>query len=268
MTEYILASDAEMERLRLQARVWEPETEAMLDSIGIELRWSCIDLGCGAMGILGPLARRVGPHGRVIGIELDESFLAAAHAYKQAERLENIELLKRDVNDPGLPHESFDLVHERFVFPHVASPEQTLQQMVALAKPGGFVVVQEADHSSWNFWPPSPKWPRLIQIIEAGFALRGDINIGRRTYAMLRRAGLSDVTVRAAVLALQHNHPYMRLPIMGVNAMRKRIIDAGLSMDVELDELLSEVERCASDPETFQITFTVTQVWGRKPLVV
>ncbi|MGH2593078.1 MAG: hypothetical protein ACRDGG_06150 [Anaerolineae bacterium] len=33
-TDYILASAAETDRLRLQARVWEPVTEAMLDLMG------------------------------------------------------------------------------------------------------------------------------------------------------------------------------------------------------------------------------------------
>jgi len=52
MTDYILASPAEMERLRLQARAWEPDAETMLDRIGIQPGWSCVDVGCGAMGIL------------------------------------------------------------------------------------------------------------------------------------------------------------------------------------------------------------------------
>lgn len=33
--------------------------------------WRCLDLGCGAMGILGPLSRRVGPDGSVVGLDQD-----------------------------------------------------------------------------------------------------------------------------------------------------------------------------------------------------
>ncbi len=265
MTDYVLASKDEMERLQLQARVWEPETEIMLDRIGVQAGWSCVDMGCGAMGILGPLARRVGVGGRVIGVDSEESLLAAAQAYVKMENLTNVELRKRDVMSVGLPAESFDFVHERFVFPHVTSPESLLQEMLTLTRPGGYVAVQEPDHSSWNFYPPSEKWSRLIRIIEAAFALRGDINIGRRTYFMLRKAGLEDVTIRAAILALQNNHPYMRMAVIGANAMRQRIIAAGLSTDAELADLLLDAEQRANDPDTFQISFTVTQVWGRKP---
>jgi SAM-dependent methyltransferase len=237
----------------------------MLDRIGIRPGWTCLDLGCGAMGILGPLSRRVGPAGRVIGIDTEAPMLASARTYVQEQGLTNVEVLERNASDSGLPRDSFDFVHERFVFPHVAAPEALLREMVALARPGGIVAVQEPDHSSWNFYPPSSKWPRLLQIIEAGFGLRSDINIGRRTYHMLRRAGLEDVTVRAGVLALQNSHPYMRMPIVGATAMRKTLIGAGLTTDAELDDLLADLEQRVSDPETFQITFTVTQVWGRKP---
>ena len=64
---YLLSSgEAERDRLRLQARVWEPEAEIMLDQIGVGPDWQCLDLGCGGMGILGPLSRRVAASGRVV----------------------------------------------------------------------------------------------------------------------------------------------------------------------------------------------------------
>ena len=47
--DYVLSdSAAEFERVRLQAHVWEPETEAWLDRLGSMDGWHCLDLGCGA----------------------------------------------------------------------------------------------------------------------------------------------------------------------------------------------------------------------------
>ena len=70
--EYLLSDGgSELERLRLQARVWESEAETWLDLIGPMTGWHCVDLGCGAMGLLGPLSHRVGPAGRVVGIDRD-----------------------------------------------------------------------------------------------------------------------------------------------------------------------------------------------------
>lgn len=263
--DYILLSDAEKARLQLQARVWEPETEHLLDAIGVKAGWSSLDLGCGAMGVLGPLSRRVGPGGRVVGLEVNSSLLAAARQYVDEEQLTNVELKEGDAYDSGLGPESFDLVHERFVLPHVADPEALLREMMRLARPAGLVVIQEPDHSSWNFWPYHGKWPRLLQILESALALRGDINIGRRTFHMAQQAGLENVRLRAGVVALQNNHPYMKMPLVGAAVMRPHILSAGLATGTELDDLVAEIDRHASDPETMMITFTVTQVWGRKP---
>ena len=129
---YFLAGNQELERLALQAGVWEADAEAMLERIGLAPGWSCADLGCGGVCILRPLSRRTGQRGRVVGLDADSDLLDAAQA-------------------------SFDLVHARFLAPHVESPDGTLSEMIALAKPGG---------TSWNFYPPCPAWPRLLSLLE------------------------------------------------------------------------------------------------------
>ena len=262
---YLLQSDAEGDRLRLQARVWEPAAEALFDAVDVRPGWACADLGCGAMGVLGPLARRVGPRGRVVGVERDPALAAAARAYVRATGLANAEVVEGDALTAGLPAGGFDLVHARFVLPHVPDPEAFLLGMRALARPGGAVVVQEPDHHSWHFYPPCPAWPRLLAILEAAFALRGDINIGRRAFGLLRGLGLEGVTARAALLALHDGHPYMRMPLVALGALRAPILAARLAGAAELDALAAEVEQHAAGPDTLQLTFTVVQVWGRRP---
>src|SRR5260370_28964162 len=87
---------AELERLQLQARVWEPDAEVMLVHIGLQAGWRCLDLGCGAMGILGPLSRQVGPTGQVIVVDLDAKQLAAARAYIQETGMHNLVIVVQD----------------------------------------------------------------------------------------------------------------------------------------------------------------------------
>ena len=135
--EYLLAGGvAELERLRVQARVWEPEVEVMLEMIGVAPGWRCIDLGCGAMGILGPLSRRVGPKGEVTGVDMDAKQLAAARAYVAGEDLKNVKVLELDAYNTRLPRESFDLTHVRFVFAPVGRDADLLREMIALTRPG------------------------------------------------------------------------------------------------------------------------------------
>jgi ubiquinone/menaquinone biosynthesis C-methylase UbiE len=266
--QYLLTgSPSELERLRLQARVWEPEAEAMLDQIGIQAGWSCIDLGCGAMGILDPLSQRVGASGRVIGVDNDQLQLAAARAYIQELGRTNIELVEQDAYQTDLPRGVFDFVHVRFVFAPGGRDEELLREMIALTRPGGIVAIQEPDATCWNYFPHHQAWDRLKQAILAAFKQAGgDFNAGQQTYAMLRHAGLEDVHIRAAVIALQNQHPYMRLPIQFATSLRQRILGAALLAEAELDASMAACERLASDPETSALTFIVTQVWGRKSL--
>lgn len=266
---YLLVNDAaEMERLRLQARVWEPDAGAMLDRIGIQPGASCIDLGCGAMGILGLMSHRVGAHGRVVGVESDAIQLAGARDYVKAEGLSNVEILESDAYDTRLPRESFDLVHTRFVFAPVGRDDDLLREMLALTRPGGAVAIQEPDATSWSCYPPRPAWDRLTEAIIAAFARGGgDFNAGRRMYGMLKGAGLEHVQVRAAIVALHDRHPYMRLPIQVAASLRPRILAHGLMSEVSLDETLSELEHITADPATYVTTFTLIQCWGRKAAV-
>jgi ubiquinone/menaquinone biosynthesis C-methylase UbiE len=263
-TSYILSNTAEAERLRVQARVWEPDVEALLDQIGVRPGWSCLDLGCGAIGILEPLSRRVGPRGRVVGVDNDPRLLQAARAYAEQAGLTNVEILERDAFDTGLPSEAFDLVHARFVMAFGRGGE-LLREMLRLTRSGGIVASQETDQNSWCYFPQRQAWPRLKQAIEAAFIrIGGDANIGQQTYGMFRRAGLEDVRVRAAVAALQNSHPYMNMPILGATGMRKVIVGTGIMAQSELDAAIAEMEQMIADPETYEISFTVTQVWGRK----
>ena len=265
--KYLLADGTtEPERLQLQALAWEAETEAMLDRIGLKAGGTCLDVGCGAMGILRPLSHRIGPTGSVIGIDLDSRQLAVARMFIQKTELRNVELLQQDVYNTLFPRASFDLVHARFVFAPSGQDEKLLQEMIALTKPGGVVAMQEPDFTCYTCFPPHWAWERLKDAVIAAFKQSGgDLHVGQRTYGMLRRAGLEGVQIRATVLALHDGHPYMRNLIHTAISLYQRILDARLRTKAELDEALHVCEEVIQNPETFVQTFILTQTWGYKP---
>ncbi len=114
--DYLLAATtAEVERLQIQARAWEPEVETMLNEMGVGRGWRCIDIGCGPMGIIGPLARRKEPGGTVVALDKDALQLRAARQYAESEALRNVEFVEGDLFTVDLPAGAFDLVHARFV---------------------------------------------------------------------------------------------------------------------------------------------------------
>jgi SAM-dependent methyltransferase len=252
--------------LDLLAGMWEGEAEAFFERLGLAPGAACADLGCGSAGVLMPLSHRVGRNGRVVGLDRDPLRVAAARRRAAAQGLKNVTVVEGDAFRTGLPRASFDLVHARFLLAVAGRGDDLLPEMVALARPGGLVAVQEPVADTWRCHPPRPAWDRLTEAI--GAAMRrggGDLSAGLGTYRLLRRAGLVDVRVRTTVLALQDAHPAMRLPILVASALRRRIVEAGRLDDDSLDDALRECETSALDPETFVTSFLVTQVWGRRP---
>jgi ubiquinone/menaquinone biosynthesis C-methylase UbiE len=267
MDKYLFASKQEFSRLAIQARAWAPAAALVLDEVGVGRGWRCVDVGCGAMGILPLLSARAGTEGAVVGLDKAPELVAAARALASAEGYDNVELVVTDLWENDLPRASFDLVHARFFLPHAGDVRGALQKLIELVKPGGVVLLQEPDHSSWNFHPDLPEWRRLLSIGETTMAKLGvDMNIGRRTFQLVRAAGLEDVKVRAAIIALQDRDPYMRMALTAVSTIREPILRMNEVSADELDALVAAVERHIDDAETYQLSFTTTQVWGRRPL--
>jgi hypothetical protein len=128
----------------------------------------------------------------------------------------------------------------------------------------GVIAIQEPDATAWNCYPSHPAWERLKAAILSAFSRGGgDFNAGQRTFGMLRRAGLQDVKVRAAVIALHDPHSYRRLPIQFATSLRQSIIDGGILTAAALDSTIAECEQIIADPDTLVVSFVVTQVWGR-----
>lgn len=250
---------------RLQAQVWDPEVETWLNQIDVQSGWQCVDLGCGAMGILEPLSRRSGAAGRVIGIEPRASLLTAAGEFVRKSRLDNARLLDADPVKTTLPGDSFHLVHERFLLSAGWDERKLLDEMIRLARPGGIVTLQEPDLACWHSHPRHDAWARLREVVRTAFsAAGGDLDAGCRTFGMAREAGLDDVRIRAATIALQGAHPVKRLLVDLAETHREQVLQTGTLDERELEELLAECAAIAADPSTVVVSFLMAQVWGRK----
>lgn len=264
-SDYVLSGPEEKERLQLQARLWQPKTEILLDEIGIQPGWHCLDVGCGAMGILGPLSRRVGSGGKVVGIDKDPALLAAARAYVADEGLTNVEIVEADARHTELPRESFDFVHARFILVF-GQADQILTEMLALTRPGGLIAVQETDQRSWHFYPENETWPRLKEALESAFLqIGGNANLGQKLLPILQALGVLDTQLRADTMAIPGGHPYMNMPLIGANGFREVIIKAGIMTPATFNETMEQMETLIARSSSYATWFTLMQAWGRKP---
>src|SRR5215467_4481792 len=64
-------TSGEYERLRRQSELLDSITVTVLDQVGLGFGMQCLDVGCGPGEVMRLMAERVGPTGRVVGIDLD-----------------------------------------------------------------------------------------------------------------------------------------------------------------------------------------------------
>lgn len=252
----------EIERLHAQAETIAADAEAMLERIGVAAGWRCLDLGCGPRGITDLLARRVGPLGRVVGLDADAGFLE----YARREAPANVEFVQGDAYRTGLPDAGFDLVHARFVATTAGEGPALLREAMRLARSGGFVAFQESDISSLKCFPPHPAFARLSDIMEALLErIGGDARFGQGMYAMFHDAGLRDLGYRPFVLGVRPGDTFHDFLPATVESMRSALVREKLVEKDALDRLIAECRSHLARPDTVFSLYTTVQVWGRKP---
>ncbi len=243
-----------------------PDAAIMLDRIGVGLGWRCLDVGCGPGGITDLLSVRVGPTGRVVGLDADPVFLDYARDRTHEHGLDNVEFVQGDAYRTGLQRGSFDLIHVRFVAGTAGEPAALLQEAMRLTRPGGFVGFQEADISTLNCYPPHPAWDRLKGALEQAFVCVGaDVRLAQRLYQLARRAGLQDVRYRPFMVGIRSGDPMTDYLPATVESVRGTLLDKRLIAPNELEAALAACRAHLADPDTVFTTVTVAQVWGRAP---
>jgi SAM-dependent methyltransferase len=259
--DYLLTSEVELERLRLQSKVWEPSGRELLANLPPGEGLRVLDVGCGSLSWLGILPEWVGPSGSVVGTDVDDNLLSAARSFLESQGTTNVELVNDDLFASKLEPGSFDAIHARFELAPLGRFEEQIAAHRRLLKPGGWLILEEPDTASWRINPDGPATARLIELIlEVFVAAGGDFNAGRRLPDLLRGV-VDEVKLDAKVEVLPQGHPYLRVPLQfaaSLGARLEALLDAAA-----LAALLKESEAELDRPETWGTTFTVIQGWGR-----
>lgn len=129
----------ERQRLQTLEQVFDPASRRRLATTGLAASWRCLEVGAGAGSIAQWMAGEVGD-GEVVGIDINPRFLNAANQ-------PNLKVIEADVcsfssTDP------FDLIHARYVLIHIPEFHVALSNMLALLKPGGWLVLEEPDFAA------------------------------------------------------------------------------------------------------------------------
>jgi ubiquinone/menaquinone biosynthesis C-methylase UbiE len=102
-----------------------------------------LDVGCGPGRLTIPMARKVGPGGRVVALDIQAGMLRRAKAKAERAELANIDFHTIEVTKNKLHFGSFDRVVLAAVLGEIPDQETALRDIFDVLKPGGVLAVAE-----------------------------------------------------------------------------------------------------------------------------
>jgi len=238
--------------------LFNPSTFRHAQALGLCTGWQVWEVGAGSPSVPAHFASEVGPQGHVLATDIDTSWLGGEEASFEVRR-----------HDVGLepPPGAFDLVHARLVLVHVARRAQAMASMVAAVKPGGWLLLEEADPALQPLVCPdeSGAEQELANRMKHGFrvllAERGvDLAYGRTLPRLLREAGLAQVQSDAYFPL--GGPACTELERATVEQVRDRMVAADIASEAEVEQHLANVMSGRLD----LATSPMVSAWGRKPL--
>jgi SAM-dependent methyltransferase len=251
------------ERLRILARTLQQGTSALFDRVGVSAGMRCLDAGCGGGDVTLELARRVGPHSVVIGVDLDEAKLDLARQEAAAQGICNAEFRALDLCTQELDGD-FDLIYARFLLTHLTDPARAIAAFCRALRPGGLLIVEDIDFGGGFAWPETAAFRRYCELYNAVVRRRGgDPNIGLRLPILLADAGFAQIGMHVVQPIGAQGEVKLINPITLEN-IADAILHDRLASRQELDALIHELYAFAADPRTVTGIARVMQTWGRR----
>jgi SAM-dependent methyltransferase len=245
-------------RLELLGELFDGWTLQRVDALGIAMGSRCWEVGAGGASVPRGLAERVGASGHVLATDLDTSRITHVPG--------NVEVRVHDIARDPAPAGAFDLVHARLVLIHVQEREHALATMASSVRPGGWLLVEDADPGLQPLacvderGPDERRANHIRRATRALLAARGtDLELGRKLPRLLADAGLEDV--RADGYLVVHHPACAELELTTLAMLRDQLLAAG---QVTVDEL----ERHAAAVTAGKLQLAqplLISAWARRP---
>jgi SAM-dependent methyltransferase len=252
------------DRLAVMGRVFGPTTDSFLDRLGDIAGWTAVDAACGGGYVSFELARRVGPTGSVIGLDLDADQLALTRADAEERGIGNVRFEVCQILD-AWPVQRAQLVYARFILTHLAQPIKLLRRAFEALSPGGTVLVEDNDFTGHSCEPRSAAFDRYWHLyVEASKRRGGDPFIGPKLPQLLTDAGFVNVEHSIAQPSGRTGGAKI-LPSLTLSIMSHSLIADGLAKSAELEVLKSELDAYHDRTDTHVAMPRMFQIRGTRP---
>jgi len=221
-----------------------------------------LDLGCGPATDTLTLGQLVGPSGEVMGVDYDGEMVGEANRRAAAAGM-GAWVKHRQADATTLPFEPevFDAARSERVFQHLLDPEGALAEMTRVTKPGGRIVVSDADWGTLSIDTPEVELERRLTRFLVDRCVNNAYS-GRRLLRQFKRQEIQDVKVRVGHLTLT-TYALAR-EVLVLDRIEPQALAAGIFTRDELARLQTSFAE-ADRGGYFFASVSGTTVSGRKP---
>ncbi|HEY0739488.1 MAG TPA: methyltransferase domain-containing protein [Herpetosiphonaceae bacterium] len=215
-----------------------------------------LDVGCGVGHMALRFAEIVGSSGQVVGIDKSEIFIREAQRRAQQRNLA-VDFKVGDAQQLDLPDQSVDLCWTERVLMYVENPEQALDEMIRVLKPGGQLIIFDFDYDATIIDVKNRDLTRrIVRILSDSVPSSW---IGRQAQRLFKERGLQEV--QATIPVIRTNFTPYKMVFGGTlsQAVKDGLLDAE-----ELDGWWRELEQ-SEQAGTFFVGSPGFIVYGRKP---
>lgn len=244
------------QRFEALAELFNPSTFRHMRSVGLSPGWRVWEVGAGGSSVPEWIAEQT--HGHVLATDIDTSWLDREGG--------GFEVKKHDIGTDPAPDDRFDLVHARLVLVHVPERVAALTTMINALRPGGWVLLEEADPGLQPLVCPDEYGAEQELANKLKVAFRSlmadggvDLSFGRKLPRLLRSAGLVDV--QSDAFFPMGGSACNELERATVEQIREHLIAADLATEDEMEQHLSNVATGRLD----LATSPMVSAWARKP---
>jgi len=115
----------------------------IVDTLALSRGMTVLDAGCGPGRLTIPLAREVGPSGRVVAYDIQPGMVERARVRVEAAGCTNVEFVVAALGDGSLAADQFDRCVLATVLGEIPDRAAALAELHAALKPGGILAIVE-----------------------------------------------------------------------------------------------------------------------------
>lgn len=194
VTDQVTRSAAELYDELFVPALFAQFTDPVLDAASVRPGDAALDVGCGTGVLARRAAARVGPTGRVAGVDNNPGMLAVAARAPSAIRWH-----ENDAQQLPFASASFDAVLSQFVLMFPPDPVRVLHEMARVARPAASITV-----AVWAALDESPDYAALAALLSRELGAEAAASVGMpfalgdadELQGLFRRAALDAAVVR------------------------------------------------------------------------